>query len=75
MLATAIAYFDVQQARGTLGGIQDAVAKGKELVKRTTSLARGLVAEIEVDRARAELYDLSSKKRRREPIGDWPVRG
>jgi outer membrane protein TolC len=58
LLATALAYFDVQQARGTLAGVQDAVAKGRGLVNRTTSLARGLVPEIEVNRARAQLYDL-----------------
>jgi outer membrane protein TolC len=62
LLATALAYFDVQQARGTLAGVQDAVAKGRELVKRATGLARGLVAEVEVNRARAQLFDLQQQE-------------
>ena len=57
----ALAYFDVQQARGTLAGIEDAVDKAKLLVDKTTSLARGLVPGIEVDRARAELFDLEQQ--------------
>ncbi len=62
LFATALAYFDVQQARGILAGVQDAVAKGRELVKRTTGLARGLVAEVEVNRARAQLFDLQQQE-------------
>jgi outer membrane protein TolC len=61
LLAVAIAYFDVQQARGTLAGLQDAVENARLLVARTTSLARGLVPEVEIDRARAELYDLEQQ--------------
>ena len=57
-----LAYFDVQQARGILAGVQDSVAKGRELVKRTTGLARGLVAEVEVNRARAQLFDLQQQE-------------
>jgi outer membrane protein TolC len=62
LLQVALAYFDVQQARGTLAGTADALEKAKNLVNRTTSLARGLVPEIEVDRARAELYDLEQQE-------------
>ena len=62
MLQVALAYFDVQQARGTLAGTADAVEKANILVDKTTSLARGLVPEIEVDRARAELYDLEQEQ-------------
>ena len=61
LLAVALAYFDVQQARGTLAGTIDAVAKAEVLVDKTTGLAKGLVAEIEVDRARALLFDLQQQ--------------
>ena len=61
LLAVALAYFDVQQARGTLAGTLDAVAKANVLVQKTAGLARGLVPEIEVDRARALLFDLQQQ--------------
>ena len=61
LLAVALAYFDVQQARGTLAGTLDAKAKAEELVRKTAGLAKGLVAEIEVDRARALLRDLQQQ--------------
>ena len=61
LLAVALAYFDVQQARGTLAGTLDAVAKAEVLVRKTAGLAKGLVAEIEVDRARALLFDLQQQ--------------
>jgi outer membrane protein TolC len=60
-LAVALAYFDVQQARGNLAGTLDAVARADVLVKRTSGLAKGLVAGIEVDRARALFYDLQQQ--------------
>ena len=58
LLAVALAYFDVQQARGTLAGTLDAVAKAEVLARKTAGLAKGLVAEIEADRVRALLFDL-----------------
>jgi outer membrane protein TolC len=61
LLAVAIAYFDVQQARGRLAGTLDAVAKNEDLVRRIEGLAKGLVAEIEVDRARSLLADLNQQ--------------
>ncbi len=61
LLQVALAYFDVQQARGILAGTADAVDRANVLVQKTTSLARGLVPEFEVDRARAELYDLEQQ--------------
>jgi outer membrane protein TolC len=61
LLQVAVAYFDVQQARGTLAGTLDAVAKAEVLVRTTTGLAKGLVPEIEVDRARALLFDLQQQ--------------
>jgi outer membrane protein TolC len=50
--ATADAYFSVQLARGTYGAMVDATAKSTELVRRVQSLAGGLVAPDEIDRAR-----------------------
>ena len=61
LLQVAVAYFDVQQARGTLAGTLDAVAKAEVLVRKTTGLAKGLVPGIEVDRARALLFDLQQQ--------------
>jgi outer membrane protein TolC len=61
LLAVALAYFDVQQARGTLAGTLDAVDKANVLVQKTAGLAKGLVPEIEVDRARALLFDLQQQ--------------
>ncbi len=64
LLAVALAYFDVQQARGTLAGTLDAVAKAEVLARKTAGLAKGLVAEIEVDRARALVARLAAASRR-----------
>ena len=61
LMAVAFAYFDVQQARGTLAGTLDAVAKAKVLAGKTAGLARLLVAENEVDRAKALLFDLQQQ--------------
>jgi outer membrane protein TolC len=55
LLAVAEAYFNVQQARGELAGAEDAARRGEDVVRRTTELAKGLVAPVEVVRARAEL--------------------
>ena len=52
------AYFDVQQARGNLAGVLDTAGKAEVLVRKTAGLARLLVPEVEVARARALLYDL-----------------
>ncbi len=65
LLAVALAYFDVQQARGVLAGSLDAVVKGEDLEKRITGLAGGaaggLVPEIEIDRARTTLADFRQR--------------
>jgi outer membrane protein TolC len=61
LLTVASAYFDVQQARGTLAGALDAAARSEVLARKTAGLAKGLVAEIEVDRARALLFDLQQQ--------------
>lgn len=55
MLAVAVAYFNIQQARGELIGAEDARIKAEDLVQRTVKLAEGLVPPVEVVRARTEL--------------------
>ncbi len=52
LLTVARSYFDVQEARGRLAGVLDSAAKAEVLVRQIESLAKGLVPEIEVDRAR-----------------------
>jgi outer membrane protein TolC len=49
------AYFTVQQARGELAGAIDARQRMDDLVRRTRQLAEGIVPELEVVRAEAEL--------------------
>ncbi len=61
LLTVAVAYFDVQQARGILAGTVDSVSKAEMLVKKTSGLAKGLVPEIEVDRVRSLLLELQQQ--------------
>jgi len=61
LLAAAVAYFDVQQARGILAGTLDAVAKASDLARRVGTLGRGLAPAIEVERVRAALTDLEQQ--------------
>ncbi len=61
LLDVALAYFDVQQARGVLAGLQDAADKGETLAQKTRGLAGGLVPGIEVNRSLAELSDLQQQ--------------
>ena len=61
LLSVALAYFDVQQARGILAGNIDAVGKAEVLVTKASGLAKGLVPEIEVNRARALQLDLQQQ--------------
>jgi outer membrane protein TolC len=55
LLAVAEAYFNVQQARGELGGAREATRRTEDLVQRTRKLAPDVVPELETDRAEAEL--------------------
>jgi outer membrane protein TolC len=55
LVAVSDAYFTVQQARGELAGAAEATRRTEELVRRTRKLAPGLVPELEIDRAEAEL--------------------
>lgn len=62
LLAVAEAYFEVQQARGELGGALAVARRADELVERTTKLAETLVPPVEVVRARGE------RARRRQQV-------
>jgi outer membrane protein TolC len=55
MLGVTNAYFAVQQARGELAAAQDATRRTEEILRRVKSLATGLVPELEIVRAEAEL--------------------
>jgi outer membrane protein TolC len=57
LLATAEAYFNVQQARGELAGAIEAARRAEEVVCRTQKLAaggEGILADVDVVRARTE---------------------
>jgi outer membrane protein TolC len=58
LLATADAYFDVQQARGSYAAMTDAVKKGIQLVNHVEHLSRGLTPRDEIYRARTLLAEL-----------------
>ena len=63
-LAVAVAYFDVQQARGELAGATLASRKAEEVSRRAEQLAAGLAPPLEATRARVEL----SRRRQAEAI-------
>ena len=67
------AYFNVQQARGELVGALAATHRTEELVRRTKELASGIVPELEVVRAEAEL----SRREQAEQVARerWQVAG
>jgi outer membrane protein TolC len=58
LLATAEAYFTVQQARGRYAGMLDSVGKARELVRRVRALGKDLAPPVETDRALTLLADL-----------------
>jgi outer membrane protein TolC len=61
LLSVAVAYFDVQQARGILAGTLDSVTRGRELARRVAALGKGLVPAIEVERVRTTLANLEQQ--------------
>lgn len=52
--SVAVAYFDVQQARGEVAGAVESLRRAEDLVARTEKLAPDLAPELEVNRARTE---------------------
>jgi outer membrane protein TolC len=61
LLSVAVAYFDVQQARGILAGTLDSVVRARELARRVKSLGKGLAPPIEVERVNTLLADLEQQ--------------
>ena len=61
LLSVALAYFDVQQARGDLAGTMESVVKARDLARRVAALARGLAPGIEVERVNTFLADLEQQ--------------
>lgn len=55
LLATAEAYFSVQQARGELAGALDAAKRAEDVARKAEELTKSLVPPAEAARARAEL--------------------
>lgn len=53
-LAVAVAYFNVQQARGEVAGAAESLRRAEDLVARTEKLAPDLAPELEINRARTE---------------------
>lgn len=53
-LGVAVAYFNVQQARGEVAGAAEALRRAESLVARIEKLAPDLAPALEVNRARAE---------------------
>lgn len=72
-LAVAVAYFDVQQARGDVAGALETLRRAEDLVARTEKLAPDLTPDVEVNRAKAEAA------RRRQAVESayerWQVAG
>ena len=55
LLAVAVAYFNVQQARGLLAGAEDVARRSENLVQRAQQLLpSGVIPELEVVRARTQ---------------------
>jgi outer membrane protein TolC len=61
LLSVAVAYFDVQQARGILSGTSDSVVRARDLARRVGALGRGLAPQIEVERVNTFLADLEQQ--------------
>jgi outer membrane protein TolC len=55
LLATAEAYFNVQQARGELAGAADAVRRAEGVARKAQEMTKSIVPPAEAARARAEL--------------------
>jgi outer membrane protein TolC len=61
LLSVAVAYFDVQQARGVLAGTLDSVSRARDLARRVGALGKGLAPPIEVERVNTLLADLEQQ--------------
>ena len=74
LLAVALAYFDVQQARGTLAGTLDAVGQGRNAGPQDRRPCQGVGGGSRSGSCRAPCCSIcSSKSPRRGPIGASPA--
>jgi len=71
LFTVAQAYFDLQAARGRLLGADATIARSQLLVNFTTALSPGLIAPLEINRARTELQSL--RQTQQVAIRDWRV--
>lgn len=70
-LSVALAYFNVQQARGEVAGAVESLRRAEDLVARTTKLAPDLTPEVEINRAKTE----AARRRQAVEVGyeKWQV--
>jgi outer membrane protein TolC len=71
LLSVAQAYFQVQQARGVLVGVDATIVRARRLVELARGLAPSLIAPLEINRTEAELQSLLQT--RELAIQDWRV--
>ncbi len=71
LLAVAQAFFALQDARGRKVGADATIVRARRLVNLTEGLSPGLIAPLEINRARAELQSLLQT--REVAIRDWRV--
>jgi outer membrane protein TolC len=71
LLGVSQAYFVLQDARGRVIGAEATIVRARHLVDLTVGLSPGLIAPLEINRARAELESL--RQTREVAIRDWRV--
>jgi outer membrane protein TolC len=71
LLAVTQAFFVLQEARGRRVGVDATIVRAQRLVALAEGLAPGLIAPLEVNRARTELQSL--KQTREVAVRDWRV--
>jgi len=71
LLAVSQAYFVLQEARGRLVGVEATIVRAQRLVNFTVGLAPGLIAPLEINRAKTELQSL--RQTREVALRDWRV--
>jgi outer membrane protein TolC len=71
LLNVAKAYFNVQQSRGQMSGMQDTLERATKLVSEIRALSKDLVAPIEIDRALTEKANLEREVSTR--YQDWRI--
>ncbi len=69
VLATAEAFFTVQQSRGEMAGFLEVTRRTEELARRAEGLAEGLIPAVEIARVRTEL--LRRKQGVEGAVGRW----